>query len=118
MANTPLAGAIDAGADEILVVLLSPIGKRHIKPPRHPWQAFAVMLEMALSATFENDLKQLENVNRLVQAQLDEKHRHIRCQVITPSHDTGLLRIIRYEPEASRELIEKGYADARRALSS
>jgi NTE family protein len=118
MANTPLAGAIDAGADEILVVLLSPIGKRHIEPPRHPWQAFAVMLEMALSATFENDLKQLENVNRLVQAQLDDKHRHVRCQVITPSHDTGLLRIIRYEPEASRELIEQGYADARRALSS
>ncbi len=118
MANTPLAGAIDAGADEILVVLLSPIGKRHIKPPRHPWQAFAVMLEMALSATFENDLKQLENVNRLVQAQLDDKHRHVHCHVITPSHDTGLLRIIRYEPKASRELIEKGYADARRALSS
>jgi len=117
MANTPLAGAIDAGADEILVVLLSPVGKRQIKPPRHPWQAFAVMLDIALSATFENDLKQLENVNRLVQAQLDDKHRHVRCQVITPAHDTGLLRIIRYEPEASRELIEKGYIDARRALS-
>ncbi len=117
MANTPLAGAIDAGADEILVVLLSPVGERRIEPPRWPWQAFAVMLDLALSATFENDFKQLESVNRLVMAQLDEKHRHVRCQVITPSQETGLLRIIRYEPEASRELIDLGYADARRALA-
>ncbi|HEC36402.1 MAG TPA: patatin-like phospholipase family protein [Anaerolineae bacterium] len=116
MANTPLAGAIDAGADEILVVLLSPVGERHIPPPRWPWEAFAVMLDLALSATFENDVKQLENVNRLVVAQLDEKHRSIHCQVIVPSRETGLLRIIRYEPEASRELIEMGYADAKRVL--
>jgi len=117
MANTPLAGAIDAGADEILVVLLSPIGEQRIEPPRWPWQAFSVMLDLALSATFENDFKQLESVNRLVMAQLDEKHRHVRCQVITPSQETGLLRIIRYEPKASRELIDLGYADARRVLA-
>ena len=117
MANTPLAGAIDAGADEILVVLLSPTGEQRIEPPRWPWRAFAVMLDLALSATFENDFKQLENVNRLVTAQLDEKHRHVRCRVIIPSRETGLLRIIRYEPEASRELIDLGYADARRVLA-
>ncbi len=117
MANTPLAGAIDAGADEILVVLLSPVGERRIEPPRWPWQAFAVMLDLALSATFENDFKQLESVNRLVMAQLDEKHRRVCCEVITPSKDTGLLRIIRYEPEASRALIDLGYADARRVLA-
>jgi len=116
MANTPLAGAIDAGAEEILVVLLSPIGARKIDPPRWPWEAFAVMLELALSATFENDVKQLENVNRLVAAQLDNKHREVRCEVVAPSRETGLLRIIRYEPEISRELIDLGYADARHAL--
>jgi len=116
MANTPLAGAIDAGAEEILVVLLSPVGERHIEPPRWPWHAFAVMLDLALSATFENDVRQLENVNRLVMAQLDEKHRHVRCQVITPTRETSLLRIIRYEPEVSRELIALGHRDARRVL--
>ncbi len=117
MANTPLGGAIDAGANEILVVLLSPIGERRIEPPRWPWQALTVMLDLALSATFENDYKQLENINRLVLAQLDEKHRHVPCQVITPSQETSLLRIIRYEPEVSRELIDLGYDDARRVLA-
>jgi len=117
MANTPLVGAIDAGADDILVVLLSPVGEQRIKLPRWPWHALAVILDLALSATFENDFKQLENVNRLVMAQLDEKHRHVRCQVVTPSQEMGLLRIIRYEPEVSRELIDLGYADARRVLA-
>jgi NTE family protein len=117
MSNTPLAEAIDAGADEILVVLLSPIGERRIRPPRWPWEALAVMLDLALSATFENDVRQLENVNRLVAAQLDDKHRSVRCHIVAPSRETGLLRIIRYEPEVSRELIELGYRDAREQLA-
>lgn len=117
MANTPLAGAIDAGADEIIVVLLSPIGERQMEPPRWPWHALTVILDLALSATFENDLKQLENVNQLVAAQLDSRHRRVQCRVITPSVETSLLRIIRYEPDVSRELIDMGYADARRVLA-
>jgi NTE family protein len=118
MANTPLAGAIDAGADEILVVLLSPVGEQRMDPPRWPWKAFATMLDLALSATYENDIRQLETVNELVQAQLDEKHRYVKCQVVTPSQQTSLLRIIRYEPDVSQELIELGYEDARRTLGA
>ena len=116
MANTPLAAAIDAGADEILVVLLSPIGERRISPPKRPWQALTVVLDLALSATFENDIRQLENVNRLVEAEIDTKHRSVRCHVIAPSQETDLLRIIRYEPKVSRQLIKLGYEDTRRAL--
>jgi NTE family protein len=116
MANTPLSGAIDAGADEIVIVLLSPIGERHMEPPRLPWHALTVVLDLALSATYENDLKQLENVNQLVAAQLDSKHREVKCEVIAPSQETDLLRIIRYEPDVSQELIEMGYADARQQI--
>ncbi|MBN1956355.1 MAG: patatin-like phospholipase family protein [Anaerolineae bacterium] len=117
MANTPLAAAIDAGADEIVVVLLSPFGERRIRLPRRPWEALTVVLDLALIATFENDVKQLENVNRLVAAKIDEKHRQIRCQVIVPSEETDLSRIIRYEPAVSRRLIDLGYADAKRVLA-
>ncbi len=116
MANTPLAGAIDAGADEIIIVLLSPIGERHMQPPRWPWHALTVVLDLALSATYENDFKQLENVNQLVVAQVDTKHRQIKCQVITPSQETDLLRIIRYEPDFSANLIQMGYEDAQEEL--
>ncbi len=116
MANTPLSVAIDAGADEVYVVLLSPVGERHIPPPRWPWQAFAVMLDLALSATFENDIKQLERINQLVVQQMDEKHRYIRYRVIVPSREIGLLQILRYDPRTSRELIGLGYEDARQTL--
>jgi hypothetical protein len=71
---------------------------------------------MALSATFENDFKQLEKVNRLVAAEMDDRHRAIDCHVISPSEDPGLIRMIRYEPEVSRKLIELGYSDAKRSM--
>lgn len=116
MANTPLSVAIDAGADEVYVVLLSPVGERYISLPRWPWHTFAVMLDLALSATFENDIKQLERINRLVAQEMDEKHRYIRCRVIVPSREIGLLQILRYDPLTSRELIDLGYRDARSAL--
>ncbi|HHS97192.1 MAG TPA: patatin-like phospholipase family protein [Chloroflexi bacterium] len=118
MANTPLRLAVDAGAEELVVVLLSPVGVRRIPVPRQPWEALAVVLDMALCATFEHDLRQLERVNRLVRAGLDPDHREVRCWVITPSRYPGLSRILRYDPEVSRELIDLGYADARSALES
>ena len=118
MANTPLSGAIDAGADEIIIVLLSPIGERDMQPPRWPWHALTVVLDLALSATYENDLKQLENVNQLVAAQVDSKHRQIKCQVVTPSAETDLSRIIRYEPDFSANLIQMGYDDAQEELQT
>jgi NTE family protein len=116
MANTPLSGAIDAGADEIVIVLLSPIGERRMDPPRWPWHALTVVLDLALSATYENDLKQVENVNQLVAADVDSKHRQIQCQVVSPSKETDMSRIIRYEPEFSAGLIQLGYNDAREQM--
>ncbi len=116
MSNTPLGAAIDAGADEVIVVLLSPIGERYYPLPKRPWEALTVILDLALSATFENDIKRLENVNQMVAAQLDQKHRQVRCRVITPSQETSALRIIRYDPLVTRELIDTGYADAKESL--
>ena len=116
MANTPMGVAANAGADEVVVVLLSSVGERRRALPRRPWDALAVMLDLALSATFEFDLKQLESINRLVEEGKDQKHRLIRAHVVAPSQDTSVLRIIRYEPKVSRELIEMGYDDARQAL--
>ncbi len=118
MANTPLASAIDAGADEVMVVLLSPVGARRIPLPRWPWDAIAVMLDMFLIATFENDIKQLQNINRLVAANLDPKHRLVRCYVIAPPETKSALRVFHYEPAVSKRLIEQGYEDARRVLTS
>jgi NTE family protein len=116
MANTPLGAAVDAGADEVLVVLLSPVGERQIERPRWPWDAFAVMLDLALNASFESDRRQLEAVNQLVRAGVDEKHRTIECHVVTPSQGTGVTRILHYDPDVSRRLIDMGFDDAQQTL--
>ncbi len=117
MANTPLGIAANAGAEEAVVVLLSSVGMRRQALPRRPWEALATVLDLALSATFEFDLKQLERINRLVGEGLDRSHRIIRTHVVVPSQDTSVLRIIRYDPAVSQRLIELGYADAKRTLA-
>jgi NTE family protein len=117
MVNTPLGVAANAGAEEVVVVLLSSVGVRRQSLPRRPWEALATMLDLVLSATLEFDLKQLERINRLVEMGLDSSHRLIRVHLVFPSRDTSVLRIIRYDPRVSRELIDLGYRDARNALA-
>lgn len=117
MANTPLGVAANAGAEEAVVVLLSPVGVRRQALPRRPWDALATVLDLALSATLEFDLKQLERINRLVEMGLDKSHRLIRVHLVVPSRDTSVLRIIRYDPKVSRELIDLGYRDAQSTLA-
>lgn len=117
MANTPMGVAANNGADEIVVVLLSSVGERRRALPRRPWDALAIVLDMALSATFEFDFKQLNMINRMVEAGVDTKHRVIQAHMVVPSRDTSVMRIIRYEPKVSRELIDLGYEDARRTLA-
>lgn len=117
MANTPLGVAANAGAEEAVVVLLSPVGMRRQALPRRPWEALATMLDLALSATFEFDLKQLERINRQVEEGLDKSHRIIRTHVVVPSEDISVLHILRYDPQVSRELIDLGYKDAQSTLA-
>ena len=116
MANTPMGVAANAGAEEIVVVLLSSVGERRKTPPRRPWDALAVVLDMALSATFEFDFKQLRMINQMVEAGVDKKHRVIDAHLVVPSQDTSVMRIVRYDPQVSGTLIEMGYGDARRTL--
>ena len=77
MAATPLAPAIDSGADEIVVVLLSPVGARRMPLAKNLVRAAGIAFELALLASCENDLKQLQRVNDLVLTGRDEAHREI-----------------------------------------
>ena len=79
MYNSPLRPAIDAEADEILMVLLSPYHKLEENDPRPMVQRSALppmprgliggvgyVLDLALIGTFENDFEELRKVNRRV----------------------------------------------------
>jgi NTE family protein len=74
VANTPLGPAIDAGAEEIVVVLMTPWEADEAletETPRNAISAASVMLEWALLASFQADLKLFRRINDLLRLELD-----------------------------------------------
>jgi NTE family protein len=74
VANTPLSPAIDAGAEEIVVVLMTPWddeGEGENQLPRNLLQAAGAAFEWALLASFQADLKMFRRINALVRLQLE-----------------------------------------------
>jgi len=117
MANTPLGPAIDAGAEEIYIVLLSQIGARKLSVPRNLLEGACLAFELAVLASFKMALKQLRYINTLCEHGLDTgDHRIVHYHLIAPSQPLGLDLILRYEQAQIRQLIKLGYEDTKRVL--
>jgi predicted acylesterase/phospholipase RssA len=131
MYNSPLRPAIDAEADEILMVLLSPYHKLEENDPRPMVQRSALppmprgligsvgyVLDLALIGTFENDFEELRKVNRRVRQGADtvSDHTEVRCAVIAPDEWISPLDIIRYGPKRANELRAMGRQAARQTF--
>lgn len=74
VANTPLGPAIDAGAEEIIVVMMTPwetAEQPTLERPSNILQAASTMLEWALLASFQSDLKLFRRINELVRLQVE-----------------------------------------------
>jgi NTE family protein len=131
MYNSPLRPAIDAEAEEILMVLLSPYHKLEENDPRPVVQRSALppmprgllgsvgyVLDLALIGTFENDFEELRKVNRRVRKGADvvPDHKEVRCAVIAPGEWISPLDIIRYGPKRGAELRALGRQAARQTF--
>lgn len=74
VANTPLGPAIDAGAEDIVVVIMTPWEddeELHVEPPKNMLAAASTMLEWALLASFQSDLKMFRRINEMVRLQVE-----------------------------------------------
>lgn len=73
VANTPLAPAIDAGAEEVVVVLMTPWDEDQATTslPQRLLDAAGMAFEWALLASFQADLKMFRRVNELVRLQIE-----------------------------------------------
>lgn len=74
VANTPLSPAIDAGAEEIVVVLMTPWddeGEGENGLPHNLLEAAGAAFEWALLASFQSDLKMFRRINEMVRLQLE-----------------------------------------------
>lgn len=116
MYNSPLRPAIDAGANEIIVVLLSPYHESNAHghlpgPPKGLWGNIGYVLDMALIATFENDFEQLQKINlRMHNATISAAdYRMITCALIGPDDWITPLDIVRYRSDRISKLREMGY---------
>jgi len=93
VANTPLGPAIDAGAEDIVVVLMTPWEEKGNRPRYSPAGGVKGLLttaqaafEWALLASFQTDLKLFHRTNRLVQltvenARLRAENENLRAQL-------------------------------------
>ena len=78
VANTPLGPAVDAGADEIVVVLMTPWEDERGRPRYAPADGVRGLLgvaqaafEWALLASFQTDLKLFRRTNQVVRLEID-----------------------------------------------
>lgn len=74
VANTPLGPAIDAGAEEIVVVIMTPWEEDEeiqTETPRNLLSTASVTLEWALLASFQADLKLFRRINDLVRLEVE-----------------------------------------------
>lgn len=118
VANTPLRPAIDEGAEDIVVVLLSPVGAREMAMPGNLLDAAAYAFDLVLLASFLSDLKQLEKVNRRVRESRDRSGHHaVTVRVVAPSEVLPAAWILSYNEKQAQKLIEMGYANARTVWS-
>ena len=128
MYNSPLRPAIDAEAEEILMVLLSPYHKIEENDPGPMVQRSALppaprglvggigyVLDLALIGTFENDFEELRKVNRRVRQgrAAEPDHKAIKCAVIAPEDWITPLDIIRYRKDRTNALRTEGRRAAR-----
>lgn len=74
VANTPLGPAIDAGAEEIIVVIMTPWEmdeETETETPRNLLTAASTTLEWALLASFQADMKLFRRINDLVRLEVE-----------------------------------------------
>jgi predicted acylesterase/phospholipase RssA len=109
----PIQQAIDAGADEIDVLLpeSEDIGPWDADPDR-VWNTAPRVLQIMVREIIRSDLRDVERCNELVAAGLHKGKRHIKMNLIRPKKPLPL-DARDFDPEGIRKLIDMGYADAK-----
>lgn len=111
--NTPLQPAIEAGADDITCVLLSPVGARPLAPPKHMWEAISRYADLRTLGSLKQEIKHSEFINSLVASgTADPTWRHIDFHIVSPVDSMGLTSILNFDSKTAARLIDLGYEDA------
>jgi NTE family protein len=130
LANTPLGAAIDAGATEIVVVIMTPIdGNQNAfaQLPANLLSTIGMMLDWVLLSSFQAEMRAFRFINKWVRLQDEvDQMRGMQTErsgkifvdspvIVYPETFLPVNQIISYTDEGHEKLFAMGYDDARRA---
>ncbi|PJZ70694.1 alpha/beta hydrolase [Leptospira perolatii] len=123
MANTPILPAVERGATEIVVVLLSPVGGVNMSLPRNRREALERIFELSLIGSFQTIMANLqyERRRRIKRKSLRRSllsfggsdSPEIKIRVIGPRTSLGFGSILNFSQVQADYLISRGYEDAK-----
>ncbi len=126
MANTPIQPAIETGAKEIIVVLLSPVGARlDLGLPNSKRDSIERVFELSLVGSYQmiHSFIQKENEKIKKMSPLEgilynfgRETKSIKIRTVAPTRNLGLVSIMNFSKSQSHELISQGYEDAKAQL--
>jgi len=108
MVNTPIAPALDFGADEIIVVLLSPVSHKKFTQPDTVLKAGEHLFEHLLAGSYQANLMSSRVEN------------NFQPKIITlaPSKMLGFKSLLNFSKAQANQLVEEGYNTADRELKN
>ena len=120
MVNTPLAPALDFGADEIIVVLLSPVGHKKILKPDNVLTAGEHAFEHLLAGSYHANLMHygLKEQHRLSSSSNKNSTNQPRLITLSPSKMLGFNSLLSFSKKQAYQLIEEGYNTAHKQLEN
>lgn len=112
MANSPLFTALERGAEEIIVVLLSPVGHVPQPFPGTFLNSLELVFEHFLSGSYQTTLSAIHQTLKVAgdRAGLGDKQPRIR--VVTPSRMLGLRSLLNFSSGQAHRLVDEGYRNA------
>ena len=124
LSNTPVFPAIEAGACEILVVLLSPAGGQVTEPPKTTREGIARMFDMLTLGSAQSLNQSLSyHLGSDLRANADTLSREhcmdmgdIRVGLVAPRGESSIATVMDLDPKHVTERITAGYNDAREQL--
>ncbi|TGK19950.1 patatin-like phospholipase family protein [Leptospira fluminis] len=125
MANTPILPAVERGATDIVVVLLSPVGGVNMPLPRSRREGLERVFELSLIGSFQTVMSNLQYERKkrrrspkgffreAIYSFAEKENPEIRIRVIGPRTSLGFGSILNFSQVQADYLISRGYEDAK-----
>jgi NTE family protein len=125
MANTPLFPALENGSEEIIIVLLSPVGHQLRKEPKNLMTAGEMVFEHFLIGSCQSTLMnqtgrykngRLPGSTSLEKTDSDSGNNRPRIAMVSPSRMLGFRSLLNFSTKQAHRLIDEGYRNAENQL--